>query len=129
MERWLGRYAELCYALFRFVAGGLFACHGAQKLFGVLGGKVMTSDPMMVIAGVVELVGGLLIAVGLVAGWAAFIASGLMAVAYFKSHAPHGFWPIMNKGELSALYCFAFLYVAAHGAGPYSVDGLSRRRR
>jgi putative oxidoreductase len=127
MERWLGPHADKAYGLFRLVAGLLFACHGAQKLFGVLGGKGMTSDPMMLVAGVIELLGGLLIAAGLFARWAAFLASGLMAVAYFKAHAPYGFWPIMNKGELSVLYCFAFLYVAARGAGRYGVDALRRR--
>jgi putative oxidoreductase len=117
------------YAAFRLVAGVLFACHGAQKLFGVLGGKVMTSNPLMLTAGIIELVGGLMIAVGLLASWAAFIASGQMAFAYFMVHAPQGFWPIVNKGELAALYCFAFLYIAARGAGPYGVDAVMRRRR
>jgi putative oxidoreductase len=84
--------------------------------------------PLMVAAGVIELVGGLLIAIGLLTGWAAFICSGEMAVAYFKAHAdPVLSWPIMNKGELAVLYCFLFLYIAAHGAGIWSVDA-SRRR-
>jgi putative oxidoreductase len=129
MDRWLGRHAERIHALFRFVAGVLFACHGAQKLFGAFGGQVMTSDPMLLVAGVIELVGGLMIAVGLLTSWAAFIASGEMAVAYFVAHAPRGFWPIVNKGELAVLYCFAFLYIAARGSGPYSADALVRRWR
>ena len=131
MERWLGRYAALTYALMRFVVGALFACHGAQKLFGALGGKAMTSDPMMLAAGIIEFGGGLLIALGLFASWAALLASGEMAVAYFKVHAPGGFWPIVNKGELAVLYCFVFLYIASHGSGAYSVDHLARggRRR
>ena len=128
MDRWLGRHAERLYALFRIVAGILFACHGAQKLFGALGGTAMTSNPMMLAAGIIEFAGGLLIAVGLVASWAAFIASGEMAAAYFMVHAKGGFWPIVNKGELAVLYCFAFLYMAARGAGPYSVDGMMRRK-
>jgi putative oxidoreductase len=128
MDRWLGRHAERAYALFRFVAGVLFACHGAQKLFGVLGGKVMTSQPLYLTAGVIELAGGILIAVGLLASWAAFVASGLMAAAYFMAHAPQGFWPIQNKGELAALYCFAFLYVATRGSGRYSLDARMHRR-
>jgi putative oxidoreductase len=128
MDRWLGRHAERVYALFRIVAGILFACHGAQKLFGVLGGTAMTSNPMMLAAGIIEFAGGLLIAVGLLASWAAFIASGEMAAAYFMAHAKGGFWPIVNKGELAVLYCFAFLYMAARGAGPYSVDGMMRRK-
>ncbi len=129
MDRWLGRYADVIYALFRFVAGALFACHGAQKLFGVLGGQKMTANPMMLVAGIIEFGGGLLIAIGLLAAWAAFIASGEMATAYFMVHAHGGFWPIVNKGELAVVYCFAFLYVAARGAGPYSVDAKLLRRR
>jgi putative oxidoreductase len=128
MERWLGRSAELIFAAFRFVAGLLFAAHGAQKLFGAFGGEVMTSNPMMLAAGIIELAGGLMIAAGLLTSWAAFIASGQMAFAYFIAHAPRGFWPIVNKGELAALYCFAFLYIAARGPGPYSVDRALRRR-
>jgi putative oxidoreductase len=128
MDRWLGRHAERIYALLRIVAGLLFACHGAQKLFGAFGGTAMTSNPMMLAAGIIEFAGGLLIAIGLVTSWAAFIASGEMAVAYFMVHAKGGFWPIVNKGELAVLYGFLFLYVAARGSGPYSVDAMMRRR-
>jgi putative oxidoreductase len=128
MDRWLGRHAERAYALLRIVAGILFACHGAQKLFGALGGTVMTSNPMMLAAGLIEFGGGLLIAIGLATSWVAFIASGEMAVAYFMAHARGGFWPIVNKGEPAVLYCFLFLYIAARGAGPYSVDAARRRR-
>ncbi len=127
MERWLGRLSEFVYAALRLVAGGLFACHGAQKLFGVLGGHQMTGNPMMTAAGIIELIGGALIALGLAAGWAAFIASGEMAYAYFTMHAPRGLWPIANGGELAALYCFIFLYVATRGSGPISLDGLLGR--
>jgi len=122
MERWLGRYGEFLYALMRFFAGALFACHGAQKLFGVLGGQVMTSNPKMLTAGVIEFVGGILIAVGFQAGFAAFIASGEMAYAYFSAHAPNSFWPILNKGELAVVYCFVFLYIASRGSGAISID-------
>jgi putative oxidoreductase len=122
LQRWLGRYAEIIHALLRFVAGALFACHGAQKLFGVLGGQKMTGVPLMLVAGIIEFAGGLMIALGLLTAWAAFIASGEMAAAYFMVHAKGGFWPIINKGELAVLYCFLFLYIAARGAGPYSVD-------
>jgi putative oxidoreductase len=123
MDQWLGRYDNLAYAVMRFVVGVLFACHGAQKLFGVLGGT-RASDAKMVTAGVIELAGGVLIAIGLFGGFAAFIASGEMAVAYFTAHAPRGFWPIMNAGEPAVLFCFVFLYVACRGSGPYSVDRL-----
>jgi putative oxidoreductase len=127
MERWLGRYSDICYALMRFVAGMLFACHGAQKLFGALGGQVMTSNPLMALAGIIEFFGGLLVGLGLFAGYAAFIASGQMAAAYFMAHAPNGFWPILNKGELAVHYCFVFLFIASRGSGPWSVEGLVRR--
>jgi putative oxidoreductase len=129
VERWLGRHAELAFAPFRIVTGALFACHGAQKLLGVPGGKAMAESPLLQTAGALELAAGLLVAAGLLASWAAFVASGEMAVAYFMVHAPQGFWPIVNKGELAVLYCFAFLYVAFRGAGPYSLDALLRRRR
>ena len=89
MQKWLGKYSNFFYALMRIVAGALFACHGAQKLFGVLGGTKQT-EAMMLAAGVIEFFGGILIAVGLFTGYAAFVASGQMAVAYFKSHAPAG---------------------------------------
>jgi putative oxidoreductase len=128
MDRWLGRHAERLYTLLRIVAGLLFACHGAQKLFGAFGGQVMTSNPMMLVAGIIEFGGGLLIAVGFLTSWAAFLASGQMAVAYFMVHAKQGFWPLVNKGELAVLYCFLFLYIAARGAGPYSVDAAMRKR-
>jgi putative oxidoreductase len=128
MDRWLGRHAERVYTLLRIVAGILFACHGAQKLFGALGGTAMTSNPMMLAAGIIEFGGGLLIAIGLLTSWAAFIASGEMAVAYFMVHAKGGFWPILNKGELAVVYCFLFLYIAARGAGPYSADAAMRKR-
>jgi putative oxidoreductase len=128
MDRWLGRHAERIYTLLRIVAGLLFACHGAQKLFGAFGGQVMTSNPMMLVAGIIEFGGGLLIAVGFLTSWAAFLASGQMAVAYFMVHAKQGFWPLVNKGELAVLYCFLFLYIAARGAGPYSVDAAMRKR-
>jgi putative oxidoreductase len=131
MEKWLGKYSNFFYALMRIVAGFLFACHGAQKLFGVLGGQKQEA-PLMIVAGVIEFGGGLLIAVGLFTGFAAFICSGQMAVAYFKQHAlGASIWPIVNRGELAALYCFVFLYIASRGSGILSIDALvgkSKRR-
>jgi putative oxidoreductase len=126
MERILGRFAPQCYAIMRIVAGLLFACHGAQKLFGVLGGQQVALASMFGAAGIIELVGGLLIAIGFLTGTAAFIASGEMAYAYFTMHAPRGGFPIQNGGELAALYCFVFLYIAARGAGMWGVDKRSR---
>jgi putative oxidoreductase len=122
------RLATPTYTLFRVVVGLLFACHGGQKLLGLFGGTRMTA-PMMLAAGTIELVGGTLVAAGLLAPFAAFIASGEMAVAYFHAHAPHALWPIVNHGELAVLYCFAFLLIAATGSGAWSVDAALGRRR
>jgi putative oxidoreductase len=120
--RFLERYTGVLYALFRIIFGLLFASHGAQKVFGMFGGPKMTSPPLIVVAGWLELILGLLIALGFFTGVAAFIASGEMAVAYFMAHAPNGFWPLVNKGETAVLYCFAFLYMAARGSGIFSID-------
>jgi putative oxidoreductase len=133
MQQVLGPYQNHLFALLRIVAGFLFLCHGAQKLLGVLGGfgapgATAPLFSLMGLAGVIELVGGTLIAIGLGTSYAAFIASGQMAAAYFMAHAPQGFWPILNQGELAALYCFLFLYIAAHGSGPWSVDALLRKK-
>ena len=112
----------------RILAGTLFACHGAQ-FFGAFGG--MPSGVPVALkwtAGPIELLGGILIAAGLFSRSAAFISSGLMAVAYFTAHAPNGFWPTLNGGELSILYCWIFLYIAAQGPGTWALDNLRRRR-
>ena len=124
----LSRLSEPIYAAFRIVTGALFAFHGAQKLLGVFGGQMQPVGTLPWTAGVIELVGGVLIAIGLLAGLAAFVASGEMAAAYFMAHAPRGTWPIQNQGELAVLYCFAFLYISARGAGWLSIDGASKRR-
>lgn len=124
--RFLGRYAETLFAIMRIVAGFLFLCHGGQKLFGWFGAE-RAGEPLMMVAGVIEFGGGLLIMIGLFASFAAFIASGEMAAAYFMVHAPNSFWPIVNHGELPALYSFLFLYIAAHGSGRWSVDAMRRR--
>ena len=129
MDRWLARYSERIYAVMRVVIGILFACHGAQKLFGVLGGQSQLANPILLAAGIIEFVGGGLVALGLWASYAAFVASGEMAVAYMSMHARGGFWPIVNRGELALLYCFVFLYVASRGSGPLSVDALTRKKR
>jgi putative oxidoreductase len=121
------RFVEPTYAIFRVVTGLLLACHGAQKLFGMFGGHQMLAGKMLV-AGIIEFGAGILVALGLFAGIAALLASGEMAVAYFTSHAPGGFWPIVNHGELAVLYCFAFLFIAAHGAGRWSLGAIVHRR-
>jgi putative oxidoreductase len=122
MERLLGTYAPYLYALMRIVFGVLFACHGAQKLFGVLGGTPVALVSLRGLAGIIEFVGGLLIAVGFLTSYAAFIASGEMAAAYFLAHVPRGFWPIQNNGELAVMYCFFFLYIASRGVGAWGID-------
>lgn len=121
-------FSDRFYALLRIVAGFLFFCHGAQKIFGAFGGKVAEA-PLQQVTGWIELAGGALIALGLLAAPAAFLCSGMMAVAYFKAHQPQALWPIENRGELAVVYCFLFLYVAARGAGPWSLDALLRRPR
>jgi putative oxidoreductase len=114
--RFLDRWEHLIYAITRLFTGLMFAVHGADKLFGWPSGREPMTQPLIVAAGWIELVCGLLIAIGLFAGWAAFLASGTMAVAYFKGHASGGFWPVVNHGELAVLYCFLWLYVATRGA-------------
>jgi putative oxidoreductase len=127
MHRFLGKYSEYFYAVLRIVAGLMFAMHGAQKLFGWPGNKpTVPIASQMGAAGVIELVCGLMIALGLLASFAAFVASGEMAVAYFMVHAPKGSLPILNEGELAVLYCFVFLYIASRGSGPLSVDSVRR---
>ena len=118
-------------SIFRFLTGVMFACHGAQKLLGAFGG-MPAGVPMtweIWTAGIIELAGGALIAAGLFTRTSAFIASGLMAVAYFKGHAPGGFFPKVNGGEPAVLYCWIFLYIAAQGPGAWAIDNLWRRSR
>jgi putative oxidoreductase len=129
MERFLGRFEPYFYALLRIVSGFLFALHGSQKLLGfpASGKPPMPLSAFMTFGGVLELVLGLMIMLGLFAGFAAFIASGEMAVAYFMYHQPNGALPIQNGGEAAVLYCFIFLYIASRGAGVWSIDALLNR--
>ena len=119
----MSKLQDLVLAVTRVVFAFLFACHGAMKLFGAFGGHPMLHNPLMLTAGILELGGGLVIAVGFFTKPVAFILCGEMAVAYFKSHFPGGFWPILNHGELAVLYCFFFLYLTVRGAGALSIDG------
>ena len=133
MERYLGKFSLGAFAILRIVSGLMFACHGASKVLGMFADPHMHMPPgglppLMVAGGWIELIGGFLIAFGLFGGYAAFICSGQMAVAYFMAHAKGGFFPIVNKGELAVLYCFVFLYIACHGSGVVSLDYLLNRR-
>jgi putative oxidoreductase len=118
-------------SVLRIITGFLLIAHGAQKLFGFLAPPGSPTPPLVSVsgfAGVLEFFGGLLFLVGLFTRPVAFILSGLMAVAYFMAHAPGGFWPLQNKGELAVLYCFVFLYFSVAGGGEWSLDRLLRRR-
>ena len=126
MQKALGRLAPWFYVLLRVAAGLAFAQHGAQKLFGVLGGSAVALTSQRGVAGIIEFVGGIMIALGLFTTPVAFIASGEMAWAYFQAHAPRGFWPIQNGGELAVLYCFIFLYLSAVGSGKLSIDSIRK---
>lgn len=125
-------FAPQLRSVMRIVVGLMFMLHGTQKMLGFPdpGAKLQPQAPALIkAAGILELVGGVLIALGLFTSVAAIIASGEMAVAYFKQHAPDGFWPTLNGGELSVLYCFVFLYLAFAGPGPWSIDALIGRGR
>ena len=125
----LGAQAPRILGIFRILAGIMFACHGAQKILGFFGGIPPEHlNAMTRTAGIIELVGGALIAVGLFTRPAAFLSSGLMAFAYFMGHAPQGFWPKTNLGEPAIMYCWLFLYLAAQGPGAWSLDGLRTRK-
>lgn len=128
------QYRPYAHGLLRIVAGFMFWQHGAQKLFGWLGGfggtPGATADiaSLMGVAGLIEFFGGILIALGLFTRPAALIAAGEMAVAYFMAHLPNGFWPILNGGELAALFSWLFLFFAIAGGGAFALDNLRTRR-
>ena len=118
-------------SVLRIIAAFLFIAHGAQKLFGFLAPPGAPTPPLFSqigIGGILEFFGGLLLLLGLFTRPVAFILSGMMAVAYFQMHAPGGFWPLQNKGELAVLYCFVFLFLSVAGGGEWSLDRLIRRR-
>jgi putative oxidoreductase len=122
----LARYSDQAYASMRIVAGFMFSFHGVQKIFGILIDLQPPVGSQLWVGGLIELVCGLLIMVGLRSRWAAFLASGEMAVAYFQFHwrfrfGPE-FFPTINKGELAALYCFVFLFIASRGGVMWCLD-------
>lgn len=126
-------FESISYTALRIVAGFAFLLHGAQKILGVLTTKQPEIGSQLWIGGLIELVGGLLIAAGLLTRPAAFLASGTMAVAYIQFHwkgaLDENFFPVINKGELSLVYCFLFLFMTFRGGGDVSLDRLIFGRR
>jgi len=132
VKKLLAALAPVLLSVMRIIVGFLFMAHGTQKLFAMP--VSAPRDPVALMslagaAGVLETLGGLLILIGLYTRPVAFILAGQMAVAYFMRHAGQGFWPILNRGELAALYSFVFLYLAVAGSGPLSLDAWLRRVR
>ena len=131
MDGILGRYSTYIYAILRIVSGFLILWHGSQKLLGYPPSGMPASgegiSPLMAVGGTIELVGGIMIMIGLFTSIAAFLASGMMAVAYFMVHfSTASPLPIVNKGEPAVVYCFLFLYLASRGSGVWSVDSIFR---
>ena len=124
MAQFMTGYTTQTYALLRIVAGFLFLWHGSQKLLGFPMPAMEMPAFIAYGAGGIELIGGALIMIGLFTRWAAFVASGLMAAAYWMAHGMAALFPIANGGELAALYCFLFLFIAANGSGIWSVDSI-----
>ena len=121
-------WAPQIRSLLRIVTAATFLTHGTMKLFGWPAAMDFPLDTMMTVAGVLEVVGGLLLVIGLFSRPVAFVLSGMMAVAYFMAHAPGGFFPMLNGGEAAMLFCFVFLYIAAAGPGPWSLDAALAKR-
>jgi putative oxidoreductase len=119
-------WSDRLLSVLRIVAALGFMHHGTSKLLGVPP-FAMPLNTLMTLAGAIELVGGLLLLIGLFTRPVAFVCSGMMAVAYFMVHAPQGLYPSVNGGEAAMLYCFIFLYLAAAGGGAWSVDAMRRR--
>jgi putative oxidoreductase len=119
----LGRYASQILGITRIVVGLLFLEHGLMKLVGfpaAMGSGPL--PPLMLAAGIIEVVGGALVTLGFYSRWAAFICSGQMAVAYFIAHFPRGIYPALNGGDGAILFCFIFLYLAAAGPGAFAMN-------
>ena len=129
--RWQA-WAPYLLSVLRIIVAAMFALHGTAKLLAfpaamLPGGGTASLASLAGVAGFLEMVGGLLALVGLFTRPVAFVLAGQMAVAYFMAHAPQGFWPILNQGEVAVFYCFVWLYLSAAGGGPWSIDALRRR--
>ena len=123
MNHIMSKFNSQCYAVMRIVAGFLFLWHGSQKLLGIPSGMPGEVPAFIIyVAGPIELIGGILIMIGLFTHWSAFLASGLMAAAYWIGHGTTALLPIQNQGELAVLYCFVFLFISSQGGGIWSVD-------
>ncbi len=130
MDKLCATWSPRLLSVLRIMSGLLFMQHGTAKLLGIPQMQMFAKlQPFSLswTAGVFELVGGALLVIGLFTRPVAFVLSGLMAFAYFIAHAPRGFYPIVNAGELAALYCFVFLYLAAAGGGSWSIDAMRRK--
>jgi putative oxidoreductase len=125
----LNRFADPVYCVLRLLVGLMLACHGAQKILGWFARPGQTPEPLgtlMTIGGWIELTCGLLIAIGLLTRPAAFLASGMMAVAYFMAHAGGAFFPLVNHGELAVVYAWLFFFMFFYGPGRLSIDAMIR---
>jgi putative oxidoreductase len=130
IESSLARWSSELLSIFRIMTAFTFMQHGTQKMFGFPAEARVPFEffTRNGVAGLLEVFGGLLMLFGLFTRPVAFVLSGLMAFAYFLVHAPRGFWPLPNGGDLAVMYCFAFLYMAAAGAGKWSLDNVWRRQ-
>jgi putative oxidoreductase len=127
----LNRFTDPVYCLMRLLVGLMFFCHGAQKVLGMFakpGQPPGPPDMLTTVGGWIEVICGLLIAIGLLMRPAAFLASGMMAVAYFMVHSPNSFFPLVNRGEAAVLYCFVFFFMIFYGSGRISLDALIFKR-
>jgi putative oxidoreductase len=124
MRRFLVHFNEVTFAALRIVVAFLYLSHGLRWLFGTFGGRPAPMFSLTWVAGVIETLCGSLVGIGLLTPWAAFIASGEMAFAYFMVHFPRARFPIQNGGEITVAICFVFLYIATHGAGRISLDAV-----
>src|SRR5213596_3030103 len=128
----LSRFADPVYCIMRLIVGLMFACHGAQLVLGMFGGMPGSNNPLSQTGGWIQLIGGFLIAFGLLTRVSAFICSGEMAVAYFMIHVANAttpmakFFPIASAGELAVFYCWVFLFICFYGPGRWSLDALIR---